>query len=129
MILDTTFLHDVMHGDDEAVEKAREVEANETVRLSAMSVYELFYGVGFTDKSRTERRKVESVIGSKQVLPADAEVMRKAGKIDGNLSRDGEKIGQGDVVIGATAVLHDEMVLTRNVDDFERIPGIEVETY
>lgn len=129
MILDTTFLHDVMHADDEAVEKAREIEESGTVRLSAMSVYELFYGVGFTDKSQTERRKVESVISSKQILPADAEVMRKAGKIDGRLSRDGEKVGQGDVVIGATALLHDERVLTRNVDEFERVPGLEVETY
>jgi hypothetical protein len=129
MILDTTFLHDVMHGDEEAVEKARKVEEEGTVRLSAMSVYELFYGVGYTDKSQTELRKVESVIGSKQVLPADTEVMRKAGKIDGRLSRNGEKIGQGDVVIGATALLHDERVLTRNLDEFERIPDLEVEAY
>jgi len=129
MILDTTFLHDVMHGDEEAVKKARKVEEAGTVRLSAMSVYELFYGVGYTDKSRTERHKVESVIGSKQVLPADAEVMSKAGKIDGRLSRNGEKVGQGDVVIGATALLHDDRVLTRNVDEFERIPGLEVEAY
>jgi hypothetical protein len=129
MILDTTFLHDVMHGDEEAVEKARKVEEEGTVRLSAMSVYELFYGVGYTDKSRTELRKVESVIGSKQVLPADTEVMRKAGKIDGRLSRNGEKVGQGDVVIGATALLHDERVLTRNLDEFERIPDLEVEAY
>jgi tRNA(fMet)-specific endonuclease VapC len=69
------------------------------------------------------------VIGSKQVLPADTEVMRKAGKIDGRLSRNGEKIGQGDVVIGATALLHDERVLTRNLDEFERIPDLEVEAY
>lgn len=48
--------------------------------------------------------------------------MRKAGKIDGQLSREGKKVGQADLVVGATAVLHDRPVLTRNVADFEGIP-------
>jgi predicted nucleic acid-binding protein len=129
VILDTTFLHDLMYGDDDAVEKARELDEEGNVALSSMTVYELYYGVGYTDKGRAEKKKVESVIGSKQVLPADASVMGKAGKIDGRLSRDGEKVGQADIVIGATGILHDRPVLTRNVAEFERIPGLEVETY
>lgn len=129
MILDTSFLHDLMYGDDDAVEKARELDEGGNVALSSMTVYELYYGVGYTDKGRAEKKKVESVIGSKQVLPADASVMRKAGKIDRRLSRDGEKVGQADIVIGATALLHDRPVLTRNVTEFKRIPGLEVETY
>lgn len=59
---------------------------------------------------------------SSHILPADAGVMRKAGEIDGQLSREGKKVGQADLVIGATAVLHDRPVLTRNVADFEGIP-------
>jgi predicted nucleic acid-binding protein len=129
VILDTTFLHDLMYGNDDAVEKARELDQDGSVALSSMTVYELYYGVGYTDKGRAEKAKVDSVIGSKQVLPSDTSVMRKAGKIDGRLSRDGEKVGQADIVIGATAILHDRPVLTRNVAKFERIPGIEVETY
>jgi tRNA(fMet)-specific endonuclease VapC len=129
VILETTFLHDLMYGEDNAVEKARELDESGNVSLSSMTVYELYYGVGYTDKGSGEKEKIDSVIGSKQVLPADAPVMRKAGRIDGKLSRDGEKVGQADTVIGATGVLHDRPVLTRNVAEFERIPELEVETY
>lgn len=129
MILDTTFLHDVMHGDEDVVRLARRVEERRNVGISSVTVYELYYGVGYTGKDSDEREKVDAVIGSKRVLPADADVMRKAGRIDGELARGGEMVGQADVMIGATAIVHDEPVLTRNEDDFERIPGVEVETY
>jgi tRNA(fMet)-specific endonuclease VapC len=129
MILDTSFLHDIMHGDEDALDRAIEVENRHTVKLSSVSVYKLYYGVGYTDSTDEERQKVDSVIGSKHVLPADTEVMRKAGKMDGQLSRDGASVGQADIIIGATALLQDEPVLTRNVSEFERIPALDVETY
>jgi len=81
MILDTSFLHDIMHGDEDALDRAIEIENRYTVKLSSVSVYELYYGVGYTDSTDKERQKVDSVIGSKHVLPADTEVMRKAGKV------------------------------------------------
>ncbi len=129
MILDTSFLHDLMYGDEDAVSKAEELDERGDVALSSMTVYELYYGVGYTGKSETERRKVDSVISSRRILPADTTVMKKAGTIDGELSREGEKVGQADVVIGATALLQDKPVLTRNLDDFERIPGLDLESY
>ena len=130
MILDTTFLHDLMYGDAGAIGTAERIEATDRPRrLSAMSVYELYYGVGYTDQPDEERRKVEDVIGSLPVVPADDVVMRRAGRIDGTLERGGTKTGQSDLVIGATALVLDEPVLTRNVTDFERIPGVAVESY
>jgi predicted nucleic acid-binding protein len=55
--------------------------------------------------------------------------MRKAGRISGTLENDGTTIADGDVVIGATALVADESVLTRNVTDFERMPDVAAETY
>jgi len=129
VILDTTFLHDLMYGEEDAVEIALELDERKNVVLSSMTVYKLYYGVGYTDKSRAEKKKIDSVIGSKRIIPADTRVMKKAGEIDGQLSRKGEKVGQADVVIGATGILYDRSVLTRNIKDFERIPEVEVETY
>jgi predicted nucleic acid-binding protein len=55
--------------------------------------------------------------------------MRKAGKISGKLLTRGEEIDREDCIIGATALLNDEPILTRNVDHFSRIDGLEIETY
>jgi predicted nucleic acid-binding protein len=55
--------------------------------------------------------------------------MRKAGKISGTLISRGEEIDREDCIIGATALLSDEPVVTRNSDHFERIDGLAVEAY
>jgi tRNA(fMet)-specific endonuclease VapC len=130
MLLDTTFLVDLMNGEAAAVETARQLEADLVQqRLSAMTLFELYYGVARADTPEDERDAVENVLASKPVHPADAAVMRKAGRLAGELANDGRPVGDGDVIVGATALVVDEPVLTRNVDDFQRLDGVEVETY
>lgn len=129
MLLDTTFLIDLMDGDEGAVETARELERDLVQqRLSAMTLFELYYGIARASDSDTERETVEDVLASKPVHPADTAVMRKAGRLSGELQTDGTAVGDGDVVIGATASVVEEPVLTRNVEDFGRL-DVDVETY
>jgi hypothetical protein len=129
VLLDTAFLIDLMNGDEDAVEKARELETDLVQqRLSAMTLFELYYGAARSNQSEAEREKIENVLASKPVHPADTAVMRKAGKLSGELMNDGNAVGDGDVIIGATADVLEEPVLTRNVDQFERL-GVGVETY
>ena len=129
MLLDTSFLIDLMDGDEGAVEKARELESDLVQqRLSAMTLFELYYGIARATDSEAEQEKIEDVLASKPVHPADTAVMRKAGRLSGELRNDGSPVGDGDVIIGATADVVEEPVLTRNVDDFERL-DVGVETY
>jgi len=129
VLLDTSFLIDLMDGDESAVEKARELESDLVQqRLSAMTLFELYYGIARATDSEAEQEKIEDVLASKPVHPADTAVMRKAGRLSGELRNDGSPVGDGDVIIGATADVVEEPVLTRNVDDFERL-DVEVETY
>ncbi|USZ67556.1 type II toxin-antitoxin system VapC family toxin [Halorussus salilacus] len=130
MLLDTSFLTDLMRGDENAVARADELEENPVRQcLSAMTLFELYYGVARSKQPDEERETVEEVLTTKPVQPADSAVMQKAGRISGELENDGEALGDGDVIIGATAAIVDEPVLTRNVSDFERIAGVEVATY
>lgn len=130
MLFDTTFLIDLMRGDEDAVERMRELEAQFVhQRLSAMTLFELYYGVARSNQPTDERETVESVLATKPIQPADTAVMRRAGYISGELENDGTAVADGDVIIGATAQVIDESVLTRNVTDFERIPEVAVETY
>ncbi|WP_255196480.1 type II toxin-antitoxin system VapC family toxin [Halorarius litoreus] len=129
MLLDTSFLIDLMNGDDGAVEKATELERDLVQqRLSSITLFELYYGVARAEQSENEREKIERVLASKPVHPADSPVMQKAGRLSGQLMNEGTPVGDGDVIIAATAEIVDEPVLTRNVADFDRL-GVEVETY
>lgn len=130
MILDTSFVVDVMNGDDDALDTYRVYEnAREQQYLSAQTVYELYFGIERAMHSDAERRRVRDVIDTKAVLPADRAVMKKAGKIRGRLTNDGRTIDPGDCVIAATALVEEQPVVTRNVDHFDRIDALEVHTY
>lgn len=131
MILDTSFLLDVMASDNGAVSRASEIEASDDVaKMSAMSVYELYYGVEMAEVSDDEQRRVDHVVDTYPVVDPDRTIMQRAGRIDASLDRTGQAIDDdADVIIGATGIVLDEPVLTRNVGHFERIPDLVVETY
>lgn len=130
MILDTTFVIDVLHGEPEAFNILDEIESPRVQqKVSSMTVFELSHGVARADKPDDERQEVLSVLESKSIVSANERIMAKAGRIHGRLKNDGLPIGQGDCIVGATGLVHGEPVLTRNVDHFGRIDGLDVRAY
>jgi predicted nucleic acid-binding protein len=129
--LDTSFVEDVAREESDALAKADDLVRNEIPeRISAMTLYELYWGVGYVDTPQREKDAVDAILDTKEVYQITPEIARKAGRIAGELSSDGRPLNDpGDEIIGATGVVHDEPVLTKNVAHFERIPGLEVETY
>lgn len=130
-MLDTSFLEDVAREDAAALSKAEELQRQGIPeRLSVMSLYELYWGIGYVDRSQAERDAVDAVLDTKETYPVTPTIARKAGRIAGTLSREGNPLNDpGDELIGATGLVHEEPVLTKNVDHFERIPDLQVETY
>lgn len=130
MIVDTDALVDVMQGREDAMRKIHDLENRRVgLSISSMSLFELHHSIERVRTPKERRRDVELVLESKQVYPADGVVMKKAGRIDGRLTSEGRAIGMGDTIIGATALVHEEPVLTRNVGHFERLDDLEIESY
>lgn len=130
MILDTGFLIDLIQSDDRAMEKAEELEkSTEQLKISAATLFELYTGVVRSDKPEEEKEKVLEVIGSKPVVEGDASVMRRGGRIHGNLINKGERIEAFDCIIASAALNEGESVLTDNEKHFSKIDNLEVRTY
>lgn len=131
MILDTSFIEDVTREDADALAKASTLrEEGIPERLSSMTLYELYWGVGYVEKPTEEIDRLDAVLGTKEIYDITPRIARKAGRIAGTLTAEGRALNDpGDEIIGATGIVHDEPVLTKNVDHFERIPGLAVETY
>lgn len=101
VLLDTSFLIDLMEETETAVEKARKLECDLVPqRLSAMTLFELYYGIARAADAGTNRETVECNLASKLVHPADADVMRKPDRLAGELENTGTSVGDGDVIIG-----------------------------
>lgn len=130
MIVDTGVLIYLMQGDDRTTRKVAALEEERTtLAISSMSLFELHHSVERVRDPDRRRRAIDAVLETRHTYPADDAVMKKAGRIDGRLTSDGRAIGMGDTIIGATALVREEPVLTRNVDHYGRIDDLEIETY
>ena len=64
---------------------------------------------------------LEAFVASSIVLPLSDTVVQKTIEL-----RKTHKIKLPDAVIDATAIVYDLTIITRNISDFEKIPGLEV---
>lgn len=69
---------------------------------------------------------VEQVIKSIAVLPFREQEARIHAELLSILLNKGNSIGTDDLIIAATAIANNHGVLTKNIVDFERVPGLEV---
>jgi predicted nucleic acid-binding protein len=130
MILDTSFLIDLMNSNERAIDTAIELSVtDEPQRIPAQAVYELYIGVGYTEQPVEEVEQIRGVLEDRPIVETDDDLAKLAGRLDGELRREGDRVGTSDVIIGAAGLYYSEPVLTGNPDDFERIPDVEVETY
>lgn len=134
MIVDTSFLLDVIDGIDAALEKEQELEAGGIpLVIPSMTILELYIGVGKVANTNEEHQKVEAVLDSYPLVDMTPSISRRAGRLLGermaNAGEDeGPGIGKGDAAIAATALERDEPVLAGD-DHFGNIPGVTHETY
>ena len=134
MIVDTSFILDIIDNVDVAVEKERHLEAESVpLVIPTMTVLELYIGVGKVAHTRDERQQVEAVLVSYPVADLTPSISRRAGRLLGERMADAEQgegpgIGKGDAVIAATALERDEPVLAGD-GHFGKIPGVTHETY
>jgi len=134
MIVDTSFVLDVIDDVEAAVTKEQRLEAEGVpLVIPSMTVLELYIGVGKVANSRQERQTVEAVPDSYPLVDMTPSISRRAGRLLGERmadadERDGPGIGKGDAAIAATALERDEPVLAGD-SQFDNIPRVTVETY
>jgi len=134
MIVDTSFVLDIIDGVEAAIEKERELEAESVpLVIPSMTVLELSIGVGKVATTREERQKVEAVLDSYPLMDMTPSISRRAGRLLGERMAaaddgDGPGIGKGDAAIAATALERDGPVLAGD-SHFGNIPGVTHERY
>ena len=131
MILDSSYLFDLMANDPDAFAKGTElVERGEMQWLPTPVVAEAYYGVATARSETTEQEVRNRLLGYPRV-DVDEEIARVAGRLLAEADdRAGGDVGVGanDAYIAAMAEILDNDVLTDNVDDFAAL-GVSVETY
>ncbi len=112
---------------DESIDFSKWEEYGD-VYISAITVSELLVGVHYANSDARKTRRsafVESVIAKMPVLSFSTEEARVHAGIFASLAKQGQMIGAHDLIIAATAIVHNCAVLTENLSEFERVPGLE----
>jgi len=104
-------------------------ESSSKVYISAVVVSELLTGVRRANTEERRRRRsafVEAIISGVGVLDFNLASARIHAGIHAELATKGQMIGAHDLIIAATARCYDLSLLTDNVNEFSRVPGLRV---
>jgi tRNA(fMet)-specific endonuclease VapC len=98
------------------------------VAISAVTAAELLVGVEMATPRRRERRRqfVDAVLGAIPVEDYDLAVARAHARLLAEVSREGRPRGAHDLIIAATAVSTNRVVVTDDDSGFVGLSGVEV---
>ncbi len=96
--------------------------------ISEITLAELIYGAEKSQRTEKNMKVVESFTDKIEILPLLGS-LKIYGKEKARLKTIGRPIGDLDLFIGATAIVNNMIMVTRNVREFERIKGIALENW
>lgn len=103
--------------------------AAEGVAISAMTLAELEFGAARSSAPERARAALERFALPFEVLPFGASATRAYGCLRAYLQRRGELIGPMDMLIAAHAASLGLTLVTSNLREFSRLPGLRTEDW
>lgn len=131
---DTTFLIDLERewASDRpaaAFEFLEGLDDDEIAAISVFGVAELRLGAELSRRPDKKHQEIDELLAGWVVAyPGDSFASRFAREAAA-LRRSGDAIPTMDLLIATAALLHDAPLVTRNVKDFSRVPGLRVLSY
>ena len=129
--LDTNAVIGLMRNDRGLRHRYRNVLASGApVAISSIVLFELHFGI-----ARSVRRHDNAVVldaflaGPVMRLAFEPDDAVVAGEIRTALQTSGTPIGPYDILIAGQALRHDAILVTANVREFKRVPGLKVENW
>ena len=105
---------------------------DEEFMLSVVTVSELLHGVHRARDAGTRARRsafVEGVIERFPLLPIDLPTARTHARVWSDLASSGTPVGAHDLWLAAACIAHGLTLVTSNLREFARVPGLEVEAW
>jgi len=98
------------------------------VVVSSITGAELAFGVAKSGSTRN-REALEKFLAPLDVLPFDSQAMYAYGALRAQLQASGQPIGALDTLIAAHALVVGAKLVTNNLAEFDRVPGLACENW
>jgi len=99
------------------------------IAMSSVTLAELEYGASKSAHRDRNRLMLIGFASPFKILPFDGQDAEMFGILRAHLERAGTPIGPYDLQIAAQAVARNRILVTNNVREFERIPGLKIENW
>ena len=99
------------------------------IAISAITHSELEYGVVKSHRSKENREALARFLSPLEIVPYDDKAAVNYGEIRSHLEKKGAVIGAMDLLIGAHAGSIPVTLVTNNLREFKRIPGLRIENW
>jgi tRNA(fMet)-specific endonuclease VapC len=127
-LLDTNILSDLLRNPGGRSARRLAIVGDAAVCTSLVVSCELRYGA-IKKRSPQLMERVETALQSLEVLPLEKDADRHYAEIRSELDRLDTPIGPNDLLIAAHARALDLILVTDNVEEFARVPGLSIENW
>ena len=128
-LLDTNVCVDYLTGRYSKVAERLRATAPDDVAVSAIAVAEMRYGADKSARPEANHRALDLFLADVPVLDFDQEAATAYGDLRVSLERAGTPIGPNDMLIGAQALAAKAVLVSDNVSEFARVPGLLTENW
>lgn len=127
-VLDTNTCIYALKLQGRVAERLRE-HSPDDVGATIITVAELWFGARKSARPETTRREIDAFLGPLGVLPFDRAAAEAYARLRFDLERTGRPIGERDLLIASIALARGLTVVTHNVSEFGRVPGLKTEDW
>ncbi|BAZ15388.1 hypothetical protein NIES4071_72600 [Calothrix sp. NIES-4071] len=128
-LLDTCVVSDFVKGEENTLKRLKS-SAPGDIFISSLTAMELKYGLAINPQRAIKIQSlIETFLNSITILDFGMEEAKIAAQIRSTLKTAGTPIGAYDVLIAATALAHNHIIVTSNVREFQRVPNLQIENW
>jgi tRNA(fMet)-specific endonuclease VapC len=114
---------------DERVHPHLEKHAPSQLRMSAITLAELRFGIAKSAHSKRASANLRVLLTKISALPFDEAATKRYGILRAHLEGHGAPIGPLDTLIAAHALALRRVLVSHNTREFRRVPGLKVEDW
>ncbi len=126
-VLDTDTCIAILRGNEAVIE--RRAATADDVATTWITAAELYYGAAKSVAPEKNRGVAKAFLATLPVLGLDDASVQIFGEAKALLEKQGQRLADADLLIGAIAVANQAIVVTGNRRHYERIPGVTVEDW
>lgn len=124
--LDTNVIIDAIKNKSSYLKQHFEETYATDIFVSSIVVAELEFGAAHSNDYSRNKTLYEHFIKDFAIVPFEKRYCVPYGEIRHYLTKTGQVIGWNDMLIAATAIANDGVLVTHNTAEFERIPHIQL---